>query len=81
MLGYARAAGDWGKSEIPEVFTVETHPRGIAAKDFLWNKCSINIQRQILQDDIKNAAQLWTYLKTEVTVAAHRNSSSNMNYR
>ena len=54
------------------MFTDTAHPRGVAAKDFLWNKCSVTIQRQILQDDIKNAAQLWTYLKKEVTVAARQ---------
>ena len=54
------------------MFTDTAHPRGVAAKDFLWNKCNITIQRQILQDDIKNAAQLWTYLKKEVTVAARQ---------
>ena len=70
ILSCARAADDWGDADFPEVFTDSLHPRAVAAKDFLWNKRGSTIQRQILQDDIKTAAALWTYFKTEVSEAA-----------
>ena len=38
ILTYARAAGDWGKANLPEVFTNSSHPRAVAARDFMWNK-------------------------------------------
>ena len=72
ILTYARAAGDWGKADLPEVFTDSSHPRAVAARDFMWNKCSTTIQRQILQDDVKTAAALWKYLEDEVSETARQ---------
>ena len=52
------------------MFIDSAHPRDKAAKEFLCVQCCNAAKCQILKEDIKITAYLWTWLKTEVAEAA-----------
>ena len=76
-IAYGHAAG-WGSNDIPQVFTDKTHPSTKIAREFLYNKLSIQYKQRVKIAAIATASELWDWLNKVVTVAAERKNMTTL---
>ena len=70
-VAYAHTAG-WGEDDVPQVYKDKMHASSKIAREFLYNKLSVQYKQRVKIAAIATAAELWGWLNKVASVSAER---------